>query len=151
MDNCQHPTNFFFRSEKFWPPPELNFEPRSTIFGKSCQKLVQKLYDLNFWARDGIVSGKLWVSYFQDVLDTQWSVDKCCLFQNQKKKSRIFKTLCSLCVHFVFTLCSLCVHLGSARDEIVSDKLSVSYFQYMLDTQWSIDKCCLLQNLNKNS
>ena len=56
MGNCQHSVNFFFRSDKFGPPPELNFEPRSTFFGKSWQKLVQKLYHLNFWARDEVPS-----------------------------------------------------------------------------------------------
>ena len=105
---------FFFRSGKFGPPPELNFEPRSTFFGKSWQKLVQKLYHLNFWARDEVFSDTLWVPYFQDRLDTVWIIDNWCLFGNLKNFLEIFgnldSILTSLWLHFDFTLTSLWLH-----------------------------------------
>ena len=98
---------FFFRSGKFGPLFELNFEPRSTFFGKSWQKLVQKLYHLNFWARDEVFSDTLWVPYFQDRLDTVWIIDNSCLFWNLKSFLEIFGNLdfisTSLFLHFFFT------------------------------------------------
>ena len=103
-----------FRSGKFGPPPELNFEPRSTFFGKSWQKLVQKLYHLNFWARDEVFSDTLWVPYFQDRLDTVWIIDNSCLFGNLKNFLEIFgnlgSILTSLWLHFFFTFSSLFLH-----------------------------------------
>ena len=108
---------FFFRSDKFGPPPELNFEPRSSFFGKSWQKLVQKLYHLNFWARDEVFSDTLWVPYFQDRLDTVWIIDNSCLFGNLKNFLEIFGHLdfisTSLLLHFFFTFSSLLLHLTS--------------------------------------
>ena len=101
---------FFFRSGKFGPPPELNFEPRSTFFGKSWQKLVQKLYHLNFWARDEVFSDTLWVPYFQDRLDTVWIIDNSVCLEIWKKISRFLEILVPFWLHFDFTFLSLFLH-----------------------------------------
>ena len=101
MDNCQHFANFVFRSGKFGPPPEPNFGPRSTLFGKSCQKTGPKAISPQLL---GSRWDNIWVPYFQDLLDTIWII----LFGNLKKISRFFWTiLTSLWLHFSFTFSSL--------------------------------------------
>ena len=81
MGNCQHPA-IFFDPESLDHPLSSILSQCQPFLAKSWQKLVQKLYHLNFWARDEVFSDTLWVPYFQDRLDTVWIIDNSYLFGN---------------------------------------------------------------------